>query len=62
MSNQNPPLLHPGPLDGFSCAIVKNIHVKDTCLELLNGISYNYELAERFDRVVVGLFSARYGL
>ena len=56
MSSQYPPPEADG-LKKYLCAIVSNVQTQDRCLELLNGISYNYEIATYYERVLVRPFA-----
>lgn len=40
-------------LDRYLCAFVSNVPTQDKCIELLNGISYNYEIATYYERILV---------
>ena len=40
-------------LNSLLCALVSNVQTQDKCLELLNGITYNYKTASYYDRILV---------
>ncbi len=40
-------------LNEHLCALVSNVQTQERCLELLNGISYNYDVATYYGRILV---------
>jgi hypothetical protein len=47
----------PPNLSRFACAIVTNVRSEGECIELLNSITWNYEAASGYGRVLVSAIS-----